>query len=544
MGGRNSPNKAPSSCTHCFGWGQLPGSKCRPCFRFGYYNPVGTCGGCARTMPVSKGFCRLCWVCAGERLRGTPHWGLAPHMENTRHHQLFFAHMQRPRKTDRRPRTSRPRTYEQRLPPLAIPKLSGISGVQLRLFDLPRDYSRVKLPALIGRRYFHFESDNPWLNWAFHAAQDLAEHRGWPKQSLTEVNVGLVIALSTNPHGEPVRHSELFPALRARRLPVERTVDVLDKIGLLDDDRIAAHDRWLDRKLTPLTAGIRRDVHAWHQLLRNGGPRSRPRSINTAREYLNTLQDILTGWSQRYPHLREVTHDDILDALDGAEPLQGNKRARTLTALRSLFGYCKRTNTIFRDPTTKIPTARPHYHAIVPLQPDDISQALDKATKPLPRLILALAGIHAARTGTIRNLQLDDVDIANRRITIAGVTRPLDDLTHQVIRSWLDHRSTLWPHTSNPHLIISRQTAMKTTPVTSSWLNRPVRGLAATIERLRQDRQLDEALASGADPLHLTAVFGVAPTTAVRYATAARQLADNPDATDKIAGNFSSRIDP
>jgi hypothetical protein len=50
------------------------------------------------------------------------------------------------------------------------------------------------------------------------------------------------------------------------------------------------------------------------------------------------------------------------------------------------------------------------------------------------------------------------------------------------------------------------------------------RGKAATLERLRVDRQLQEALAAGPDPLHLASVFGLDPKTAIRYAENARQL--------------------
>jgi hypothetical protein len=49
-------------------------------------------------------------------------------------------------------------------------------------------------------------------------------------------------------------------------------------------------------------------------------------------------------------------------------------------------------------------------------------------------------------------------------------------------------------------------------------------GHAATIEALRADRQLEEALAAGADPLHLAATFGLNPITVVRYTSSARQL--------------------
>jgi hypothetical protein len=51
-----------------------------------------------------------------------------------------------------------------------------------------------------------------------------------------------------------------------------------------------------------------------------------------------------------------------------------------------------------------------------------------------------------------------------------------------------------------------------------------LRGQAATLERLRVDRQLQEALAHGPDPLHLAAMSGLDPKTAIRYAENARML--------------------
>ena len=43
-------------------------------------------------------------------------------------------------------------------------------------------------------------------------------------------------------------------------------------------------------------------------------------------------------------------------------------------------------------------------------------------------------------------------------------------------------------------------------------------------KRLRVDRQLEEALTLGPDPLHLATVFGLDPKTAIRYAENARTL--------------------
>ena len=132
--------------------------------------------------------------------------------------------------------------------------------------------------------------------------------------------------------------------------------------------------------------------------------------------------------------------------------------------------------------------------------------------------------MHAARPRTIRELHLGDVDLGNRRLVIAGTARPLDDLTRSLLLAWLQHRGRRWPGTANPHLIINQQTAMTTRAVSENWLAGSCRGLTATLERLRVDRQLEEALTCGADPLHLAAVFGIDDTTAIKYATIARQL--------------------
>lgn len=56
------------------------------------------------------------------------------------------------------------------------------------------------------------------------------------------------------------------------------------------------------------------------------------------------------------------------------------------------------------------------------------------------------------------------------------------------------------------------------------WTARATRNLTATLERLRVDRQLEEALTRGADPLHLALGFGIDEKTAIRYADSARAL--------------------
>jgi integrase len=162
-----------------------------------------------------------------------------------------------------------------------------------------------------------------------------------------------------------------------------------------------------------------------------------------------------------------------------------------------------------------------------------VQASVAAATKPVTRLVLALAAVHAARPKAIRALRLDDVDLGNRRLVIAGRVRPLDDLTRVVLLEWLHHRRSRWPNTANPYLIINQQTALELGTISGVWITEAFRGLTATLERLRVDRQLDEALTCGPDPLHLAAVFGLDTKTAIRYASAARKLlASAPEEAD------------
>ncbi|MGW4234202.1 hypothetical protein ACWEF9_33885 [Streptomyces sp. NPDC004980] len=121
----------------------------------------------------------------------------------------------------------------------------------------------------------------------------------------------------------------------------------------------------------------------------------------------------------------------------------------------------------------------------------------------------------------------DDIDLGNRRLTTAGRVRPLDDLTVKLLLDWLEHRRSRWPNTTNLHLLINNQTATKTSRASNHWISASTRGQDATLERLRVDRQLEEALTHGPDPLHLAEVFGLDEKTAMRYAESARALLEH-----------------
>jgi hypothetical protein len=315
--------------------------------------------------------------------------------------------------------------------------------------------------------------------------------------------------------------SGLSPALHSRDLSVTRTAEILDLAGLLDDDRVSSFARLTRARLALLPPPMAADVGHWLRTRSEGGPRSRPRDEHTVRMNLNRVHPLLLRWAGDYIHLREVTTADVIAATG---LLSASRRRQTLTALRSLFGHCKKTGRIFRDPTSGVHDGQRPLILIQPLQPAEIDQATAAAVTPAARLAVALAAVHAARPKTIRELHLGDVDLGNRRLVITGRARPLDDLTRRLLLAWLQHRGRRWPGTANPHLIVNQQTAMTTRAVSENWLTESCRGLTATLERLRADRQLEEALTCGADPLHLAAVFGIDDTTAIKYATIARQL--------------------
>jgi integrase len=238
------------------------------------------------------------------------------------------------------------------------------------------------------------------------------------------------------------------------------------------------------------------------------------------RIYVKAVEAALALWSTRYEHLREVTREDVAVYV---ATLSGHDRRTATVALRSLFRWAKRTNVVFRNPTVGIRLPRKKTTVWQRLRPDEVEAGIHAAKSPQARLYVTLAALHAARPGQIRTLRLDDVDLGNRRITVAGHERPLDDLTHRLVREWLDYRRQRWPNTANPHLLINRETALGHRPASHTWILN-LRGLPGTVERLRIDRQLEEAMATGADPLHLAAIFGISDTSAVRYAVNARVL--------------------
>lgn len=157
-------------------------------------------------------------------------------------------------------------------------------------------------------------------------------------------------------------------------------------MGVLVDDRRPSFADWLERKLDGLAEGIGQPVEAWVRALHDGGPRAKARHPDTARAHLNNVRPTLLDWSERYDHLREVAHDDVLAAL---APLHGSRRSNALVSLRSLFAFCAKQRTVFRNPTRGIKVGQHGYRVVQPLRQDDVDHAVSLAKTPADRLVLA-----------------------------------------------------------------------------------------------------------------------------------------------------------
>src|SRR6266540_2603881 len=296
--------------------------------------------------------------------------------------------------------------------------------------------------------------------------------------------------------------------------------------GLLIPDPATAIDadhadvQWL---LATLPGHLVPEVEAWIRVLRGEGRRPSPvMGWALIRRYLAIAAPVLRQWGERgeVDSLRSITTDDVQAALKSRP---GSSVRRMQTALRSLFRALKRERLIFRDPARGITVTRAS-RLPQPLPSDRLRGLLDRAPTTMAKLAVALVAIHALRPVELRRLHLADLNRARGRLTVrrpvAGRDRIviLNELTLRLAGTWLRERAQRWPHNTNPHLLISQQTAVDPSqpPVCRFTVQKLFFPLAITPGQLRADRILDEARHT-ADPVHLMRLFAIADNTAMKY---------------------------
>jgi len=388
-------------------------------------------------------------------------------------------------------------------------------------------YYRRKNGVPVPPRWQHpaLTSDTPLVRTAAERARQLAEANGWSPSTTMCAMDGLAVLLDGRPDGERVTLSEIR-SKTSRHTSAPRVAEILAGLGLLEDDNVPAILAWIDRRAGELPHGFAAAVRDWLLVLLNGSARSRPRSHTTIYVYFAEVRPLIDRWAARRGHIREVTTEDIRAGLDH---LSGHPLRTAISAVRSLFGFAKKQGLIFANPARRLKADAPAV-SLLPIDDDEIRATERAISGPAQRLMVALAAVHAARWEAIRVLTLDDIDLPNRRITIAGHPQRLGDLSHQALRVWLDHRRATWPHTPNRHVLVSGKTALGVDPVSRRFLNWNLERHGVSIERIRRDRVLHEALTARADPLHLALVFGISQTAASKYTLIARDiLAGHPD---------------
>ncbi|MEW2258163.1 hypothetical protein [Streptomyces sp. NPDC047869] len=330
-------------------------------------------------------------------------------------------------------------------------------------------------------------SDNLALRSASAHAEQLGEANGWSPSLVRCAMDGLTAVLEHRPPGKPVKLTEIRTRM-PRHASSFRVAEVLADLDLLEDDSASSIRSWIDDRTGELPDGFAGAVYAWLLVLLDGDRRAKPRSRTCLYVYFGCVRPLLENWATTR--------------------------------------FAKKRGLIFANPTTRL-RAEDIPRSLLPMTDDEVLAVQRIAVTPAQRLIVALAAVHAARATAIRHLSLDDLDLPNRRITIAGHGQRLGELPHQTLLAWLDQRRATWPKTPNRHVLINAKTALGAGPVSPEHLKRHLLHQGVYLERVRGDRVLHEALTAGADPLHLALVFNLSHSAASRYAAIAQNLLDD-----------------
>lgn len=501
----------PRSCRHCGSWGFR--ALCHGCRQWSIEHPSGTCRRCRRAgLPVGDGLCRGCRLHVAER---GPQTLAEPWTQLWFGGTLSLTLRAASRSLGYRPlgRRARQRLQAQRPARPVSPHL--VDPNQGTLFAMPRDWRRIDTQALPAL--------TPAAQQLFEEFQQHSRAQAWDDGIRGEATRALRLLLAWLGAEAPIAEADIrsvpigrpwTSSRRVLRFLEEHDLVIPDPARQVDVDQHA-----IKQRLQTLPAGIAGELRRWVKVLRGEGRRRhRPMAFATIRKYVGYADPVVQAWATHVSSLREITPDDIRAAL---RERQGNQARSVHVALRSLFQALKQERLVFRDPTRGISLTKVE-RLPAPLPSDRLRGLLDQANGAMARLVVALVAIHALRKVELTRLHLADLDLARGRLTVhRGASRHtvyLDELTHALAVAWLRERQRRWPHTGNPYLLVSQQTAVDPShpPVAMLVIDRCFRPLGISPTQLRADRILDEARHT-ADPVRLMRVFGISDTTAMKY---------------------------
>ncbi|MEY2229375.1 tyrosine recombinase XerC [Streptomyces sp. BF23-19] len=522
------------SCAHCLAWSNDRWTTCVMCSGWRLSHPwTAPCSRCHRSLPLGNGLCRFCTLVLAENDLDTH--GAALDGGD----QLWFGGPFAPKLLtgsgpgSKAPRKGRfaARRRAAKTTHLAARPLSGglVDPAQQTLFPSPpRDWnrlSRADLPAMTTEAAALLNDFEQYIG-----------HRGW-KRSAVHGNLRVLKILVSHLGAQaPISEADIrsLTSLSSNH-QCARVIDYLRRRGLLVEDDTFDADLTAARAIADeLPQPYDAAVNTWIDVLTGQAAKPslplRPASI---RHYVRDAAPVLRGWAaDGITDLREITKDHIDDVLQ-ATPGASLKRTRHV-GLRSLFKALRRERRIFRDPargvslhtSTRLPT---------PLRSDQLRGLLQKAPDARSQLIIALIAIHGLTPIELRRLLVRGLDRADGRLRVIRPGRPdhivfLDEITLALATAWIADRHRYWPSTTNPHLLVSRETATsdKNPQVSKLVVQLACRPTGVTSTKLREDRILDEAH-ENADPLHLMHLFGLSQKTAIKYVATAHPADIRPD---------------
>jgi len=493
----------PGACKDCLAWGvfRMHNWKCWVCRGHSAHNPPGHCPYCLREVPVGRsGACRLCW----EQAEACREPGAALDLAEANRHgqQLFLANVPRPRRAPVPSATATAATAPRTVGDAFAP----VRYKQYPLFHLPRGTIRVqgRLPA----------APSPAMN--EFCGSMLAEHaraHGWRFYQIDDVKRALAVLqhLQATP-GAKFTASDL-EVLAEHELPVERTLDVLEAAGLLEDDRIPALRRYFQAHAADLPEPMRAQLEFWYAVMTEGitsPPRRRPRHAATVHHHIRWMNPALIQWTAAgHTSLAEISREELVAAL----PEPGTARTVQLQAWRSTFSILKGHKKIFTNPAAGIRPGKVGSNVPLPLETAKVRDALNHPD-PAVALAVSLVVFHALTAAQVRTLSL--CDVADHRLTLDGRLIPLAGPVRTRLAAYLDHRARAWPESANPYLIVSRRTAGR---LSAPGRNYPWIMLELRPQALREDRLLAETHATGGDIKRICDLFGMSVAGATRYTT-------------------------
>jgi hypothetical protein len=486
-------------CRDCLAWGVTRRRHwlCQGCaaWRIRFPTPE-TCRSCQRLVPVNRrSDCRLCMRQAN--LVRPRHQSIDVVAANSHGQQLFLADLFRQR------RPSPPALAKHQVRPARYP----VTHQQLVLLHVEPDLTA-------GRRTTF--PDPPLPDLAAYIDAILVDHattHGWAKGTMVDTRSALRVLLGIQQTpGAPITTSEVARLRTIQRGSTHAVSTVLRIAGMLHDDREPTINIWFLRQQDGIAAAMADELRLWFEMMRDGSttpPRSRPRPRESIAILVRVAVQALRAWtSAGHQSLRGIDRQAVLDVL----PTDPDRYRRTLTALRSLFGYLKARRIIFTNPTSRIRATPARPDAVLPIDLEPVRDAIT-SDSPLRAALAALVAFHALRPYQIVAIQLHDV--RDGRLHLPDRVIPLADPVRQRLTSWLDDRQRRWPNTANPHLFINSHNALRTNAANPYWVTKTI-GVSALA--LRMDRILHEATTNAGDVRLIADMFGVSIQTAERYA--------------------------